>query len=65
MAEYAAVAGLLRYISALVLPMRPLKLRLAVERTVSASEGTPLQVPTQGPQEGAMTVAPALTSLSM
>ena len=30
------------------LPMRPLKLRLAVEITFSPSEGTPLCVPTHG-----------------
>ena len=45
--------------------MRPLKLRLAVDRTTSASEGMPLQVPTHGPQDGVITDAPALTSFWM
>jgi hypothetical protein len=63
--EAATVAGEARYIKALLLPMRPLKLRLAVEITFSPSDGTPLWVPTQGPQPGVTTAAPASTKVSI
>ena len=41
------------------LPMRPWKLRLAVERHTSPSPSTPSWTPKQAPQPGAVMVAPA------
>lgn len=47
--------------NAFELPMRPLKFLLAVDITFSPSDGTPLCVPTHGPQPAVTTAAPALT----
>ena len=46
-------------------PIRPLKFLLAVDIILSASAGTPLCVPTQGPHPGATITAPAFTKISI
>src|SRR4030042_3082926 len=59
MAVAAGVTGLPRYIKELGLPIRPWKLRLAVERQDSPSPSTPWCTPTQAAQPGGVTSAPA------
>ena len=46
------------------LPMRPRKLRLAVEMTFSPALGIPGLLPQHGPQLGGSTYAPLLTNRS-
>ena len=46
-------------------PIRPRKLRLAVEMTVSPFAGIPRWFPMHGPQPGMPIIAPALTKVSM
>src|SRR4030043_707881 len=64
-AEAAAVAGLARYIEASGLPMRPLKLRLAVDRQTSLSPRTPWCKPRHAAHPGGSIIAPALTKIWM
>ena len=64
-AEYATAAGEARYTFASLLPILPLKLRLAEEITRVLSAGIPWPVPRQGPQEELSTLAPALRKTEM
>ena len=47
------------------LPILPLKFLFAVESTTSPSAGIPICVPTQGPQPGLTTTAPAFKNISI
>ena len=58
-AEAAATAGEHKNTWEFGFPMRPLKLRLVVERAVSPSPRAPSWMPRHGPHPGFITTAPA------